>query len=152
MSWSRREETAIHFPHRREVRFDPERLGRALFKRTPWVLFACLTGSGKNGVIPRYSDLDLAVYVEPGREKNWSDLSQIIAEAENSIDNSAEVDLGILNNADALFRHESLKGTILFVRPEAEETFAEFYTRACQDYEDYNQQLARWRRYRQEIA
>ncbi len=152
MSRSRRDETAYNFPHRREVRFDPEKLKTALFDQAPPVLFACLTGSAQDGVIPQYSDLDLAVYVVPDRAKDWSTLSRIIDTAENVIGNTAEVDLGIMNTADAIFRHQALQGKILLVRPEAEETFAEFYTRTCREYEEYQAILARWRRYRGQVA
>jgi hypothetical protein len=50
-------------------------------------------------------------------------------------------DLTVLNTAGTVLRREALKGRVLFVRPEAENEYAEFYTRTCAEYED----LMAWR-------
>jgi len=35
-------------------------------------------------------------------------------------------------------RFEALKGKQLFIRPECREEFADFYSRTCREFEDYN--------------
>lgn len=152
MSMRHREETRHRFPHRREVRFQVEQLAEALRQKEPDVLFACLLGSTQDGVVTAYGDVDLAVYLRPEKKSDWPTISRAIATAEGAVGNAVEVDLEVLNRAEPIFRHRALQGKILFVRPEAEDAFVEFYTRTCREHEDYSWRLARWKRYRAEVA
>jgi hypothetical protein len=50
---------------------------------------------------------------------------------------SVECDLKILNDAEPLLAMEALQGTLLFIRKEAMDAYADFYTRTCRLYEDH---------------
>ncbi len=152
MSISKREDVRRHFPGRQELRFDPEGLARELEARLSYVEFAFLLGSGAEGVIPRYSDLDLAVFVKPELKVTFDVIAEIMGTVEETLNSGIEVDVGVLNSADVVFRFEALRGRHLFVRPAAMERYVEFYCRTCQEYEDYMFMLERYYRNRREIA
>jgi predicted nucleotidyltransferase len=148
MSLSRREQNRHDFPHRESVRFNSERLALALRDGAPSVLFAFLLGSAADGLVPRYSDLDVAVYLKPEDKSDWACISGVVKLVEDELGNKAEADVGVLNTAGVVFRREAIKSRLLFVRPEAEDAYVDFYTRTCQEYEDYNARLMRWQKRR----
>lgn len=137
MSLTSREETKRRFPRRKAVSFLLSDVARELSEHAPEVEFAYLLGSGQNGIIPEYSDLDLAVFAKPGTNKKYETYNRIVACVEKALPGPADVDVVFLNDAHCVFRFEALKGKRLFSRPECLEHLAEFYSLTCREYEDY---------------
>lgn len=147
MGLARREETQTRFPNRREVRFEPDALAEAVRTAAPEVDFATLLGSARDGVVAPYSDIDVAVYFHPDTHVTFEVISRIMTAVEATVRNRAEADVSILNSAHEVLRFEALRGRFLFVRPEAEERFVEFYTRTCREYDDWCFLMERQRRH-----
>lgn len=127
--------------------FDPEQLARTLEERVPEIIFAYLLGSAADGTVNPHSDLDLAVYLD---RKPSLTLYTAIEEICSEIVGPVRCDIGIVNNAEPVFRFESLKGKLLFTRDR--ERWLTFYSRACREYEHQLFDYERQRRYRLEAA
>ena len=104
-----------------------------------YIEYASVFGSGQDGVIREGSDLDVAVWLSAADAATVDHLLRIVGKVEEAF--SVPCDLTVLNRAGPVLQREALKGRILFVRPEFEDDFSEFYVRACADYED----LMAWR-------
>jgi predicted nucleotidyltransferase len=108
------------------------------------IKFAMLFGSARDGIVCAGSDLDVAVSLAEPDTENIDVLLQIVGRVEEAL--GITCDLTVLNTAGPVLRHEALKGRILFVRPDREDDFVEFYVRTCAEYEDlmasYTRQLA----------
>lgn len=150
MGLARRTDTRSRYPDREEVRFDPGLLATRLQTDLPDVQFAYLMGSASDGIVPRYADLDVAVYFASGIRVGWDRINETMTVVEEVV-GGIEVDVGILNDAGPVFCFEALKGRQLFVRPDAMEEFIRFFSMTCRKYEDYMYRVERYRRYRQEL-
>jgi len=98
------------------------------------VAFAYIFGSSQNGIIKDGSDIDIAVYLT--KNENDADLRLIIIRAlEGTIDSFNNFDVVILNTASSILAMQALQGKLLFVKPEHDDLFAEFYSYTCRKYE-----------------
>jgi len=119
-------------------RIDVQRLA-AVLESIADVEYAMVFGSAQDGVVHAGSDLDVAVWLAQAGGQTIDRLAQIVGKIEDAL--AVSCDLTILNSAGPVLRHEALKGCILFVRPNCEDEFSEFYVRTCAEYED----LMAWR-------
>ena len=103
------------------------------------IKFATVFGSARDGTVHAGSDLDVAVSLADPEAGSVDLLLEIVGKVEDAL--GVTCDLTVLNTAGPVLRHEALKGRILFVRPDQEDAFAEFYVRTCAEYED----LMAWR-------
>ena len=116
--------------HSGAITFDPSRLATRLEKDLASVSFCLLMGSAVDGKIAEGSDLDLAFYLtEPLTLDFYAKVQTII---DNQVP-GVQCDIGILNNAEPVFRFEALKGELLFVRDK--EIYASFFSLTCREYE-----------------
>jgi len=149
MNLAKREDIRQHFPDRKPLYFDVQNLASAMERELPFVDFAFLMGSGKDGIIPSFSDLDLAVYIEAETKADFECVNRIMSVTEKALGTSIEIDVGILNSAGCVFRFKALQGHRLFVRPQKMDTYIQFYSYTCSEYEDYMYRIARYRNHRQ---
>ena len=119
-------------------RIDVQRLA-AVLEGIEDVEYAMIFGSAQDGVVRAGSDLDVAVWLTQADGRMIDRLAQIVGKIEDAF--AVSCDLVVLNTAGPVLRHEALKGRILFVRPNCEDEFSEFYVRTCAEYED----LMAWR-------
>jgi predicted nucleotidyltransferase len=103
------------------------------------VEYALVFGSARDGVVQAGSDLDVAVSLADAEAQSIDRLLKIVSRIEDAL--GVTCDLTVLNTAETVLRHEALKGRVLFVRPDREDEFLEFYARTCAEYED----LMAWR-------
>lgn len=101
--------------------------------------YAIVFGSARDGIVHKGSDLDVAVSLRDTEARNIDHLLEIVGEVEDAL--GVTCDLTVLDTAGAVLRHEALKGRVLFVRPDREDAFSDFYVRTCAEYED----LMAWR-------
>jgi predicted nucleotidyltransferase len=99
-----------------------------------YVEYAMVFGSARDGIAPAGSDLDVAVWLAPAEAVTIDRLVEIVGKIEEVF--AVPCDLTVLNTAGTVLRHEALKGRVLFVRPDCENDFSEFYVRTCAEYED----------------
>ncbi len=110
------------------------------------IKYAMVFGSARDGLVHAGSDLDVAVSLADPDAKSVDRLLEIVGRVEDAF--GVTCDLTVLNTAGPVLRHEALKGRILFVRPDQEEEFVEFYVRTCAEYEDLMASYARQLAYR----
>jgi predicted nucleotidyltransferase len=103
------------------------------------VEYAIAFGSARDGIVHAGSDLDIAVSLMRADAQDIDYLMKIMGRIEDAF--GVTCDLTVLNTAGPVLRHEALKGRILFVRPDREREFSDFYARTCAEYED----LMAWR-------
>ncbi len=127
------------------MKFDIDKLSDSLSEKCPEVVFALLHGSAQNGFVEKSSDIDIAVYTNG--KANFS-LYQRLYDTVASVVPQAEGDIGILNNAEAVYRFEALKGKLLFSRDV--EKFLEFFSFTCREYENQIADYERQHKYRLE--
>jgi len=108
--------------------------------------YAIVFGSAREGVVHAGSDLDIAVWVADAQARNVDCLLEIVGKVEDAL--GVTCDLTVLNTAGPVLRHEALKGRVLFVRPDREDAYVEFYVRTCAEYEDLMASYARQLAYR----
>ena len=131
------------------VSFSPEALGHELAEAVPVIVFAYLHGSARDGCVSSHSDLDLAVYLQPGTALSlelYRDITEICARHVGGV----RCDVGVLNNAEPVYCFEALKGRLLFTRDR--ETWLRFYSVSCREYEHQLFDYERQRRYRLEAT
>ncbi len=146
MSLGRRETILARYS-RREAAFAPEALAAALESACPFLDFAFLLGSARDGRVPAGGDIDLAVYFHASSAIDWDRISAIMSIVEGQCP-QAESDVGILNTAGVIYRFEALRGRLLFVRTAALDDYAAFYSLTCREYEDTMAMFARMRKAR----
>lgn len=110
-----------------------KQLAKGLEKAFPEILFAFLFGSARDGKIKKGSDVDLAIYIQETSDKTEL-ISNILKFMES--ETSSDCDLNLLNSAEPLLAMEALQGTLLFIRGEAMDIYAGFYSLTCRLYED----------------
>ena len=131
--------------HEGDIAFNLEALAEKIRLNVPGVSFCLLMGSAVNGVVKEGSDIDLACYLD---EPASLDFYAVMADAVGKVLPSVRCDIGILNRAEPVYRFEALKGRLLFVRDM--ETYAEFFSRTCREYESQMFDYERQKRYRME--
>ena len=124
-------------------RFSVTALARALKKRCPDIQFALLHGSARDGVVRPGGDVDLAVFV--ARRPTLATYRRIW-DAAAPVVRGAEIDAGILNGTEPVYRFEALKGRLLFTR--SRELYCRFFSLACREYESQMASYERQKRYR----
>ena len=125
------------------MNFNVDRLAKAIQENCPEAVFAFLHGSAKDGTVEEGSDIDIALYLD-GKPK-FGVYSRVMDVVE-SIITGPECDVGILNNAEPIYRFEALKGRMLFCRDK--EQYLRFFSLTCREYEDQVADYERQRRYR----
>ena len=125
------------------MKFNTDKLSDALQAACPEVLFALLHGSAKDGQVNPGSDIDIALYIDG---KATLELYMNAADAVRQICPDAESDIGILNNAEPIYRFEALKGNLLFNKDM--ETYLDFFSLTCREYESQMADYQRQRHYR----
>lgn len=100
----------------------------------PEICFAYLFGSAATGQLTGKSDIDLAVYLCADTDR-LNLLHSLIGFAEGHFPGRF-IDLVVLNDSDELIALEALKGKILFIREEAVDLHAGFYSLTCRLSED----------------
>lgn len=122
------------------VHFDPGMLAAAMEEQLPGVVFCFLMGSAVSGTVEAYSDLDLAFFLD---EKPSFGFYRKAMDAVRSVVPNVRCDVGILNDAEPVYRFEALKGKLLFARDM--ERYVSFFSLTCREYEsqmfDYERQL-----------
>ena len=110
------------------------RLAVDLKNRFPEILFAYLFGSAKTGIVRSGSDVDVAIWI--GNFDRKLELIPGVVGLLESHSGGIPCDLVFLNDAGEQLAFEVLQGTILFIREEARDLHAGFYSRICREYED----------------
>lgn len=128
-----------------ELRFSIAELAEALKARADDVAFAYILGSASAGRVKPYSDLDIAAYLKRNLDYSLYERAQ---EAVDATVGDVRCDLGILNDAEPIYRFEALKGALLFARDQ--ETWLRFYSLAAREYEQQLYDYEKQRRYRVE--
>jgi len=109
-----------------------------ILKTIPEIAFAYLFGSAQNGTINKGSDLDIAVYlIEEGKNENEkTELRlKILRMLESAVPGFDNFDLVVLNETSTIMGMQVLQGTLLFVKPEHEDLYVDFYSYTCRKYE-----------------
>lgn len=128
--------------------FDIDQLGQAIEEAGDDIIFALLTGSAREGTVKAGSDLDIAIYIEDGADK-WKTINKVCDICDRIVP-GVTADIGILNNAEPVYRFEALKGHLLFTRDQ--DTWAAFFSLSCREYESQMVSFERQRRYRLEAV
>ncbi len=102
----------------------------------PEILFAYLFGSVAGGTANRLSDIDLAVYLDPGyrhQDRGYGYQSELITELSALL--STPVDAVILNTASTVLKYQVIKnGILIFSR--SNEVRRGFHEKTVRDYLD----------------
>jgi len=109
----------------------------------PQIRLAFLHGSAKDGILKNAGDIDIAVLIDG---KAGLELYENIYHIVESVVGKADCDVGILNNAEPVFRFEALKGKLLFFRDQ--EQYLHFFSLTCREYESQMADYQRQKRYR----
>ena len=125
------------------MKLEIEKLSQSLRKECPEIIFAILHGSAQNGTVKEGSDIDIALYI---KGKADFELYMRIYKICISTIRGCEPDIGILNNAEPIYRFEALKGKLLFSRDE--DKFLDFFSLTCREYENQMADYERQRKYR----
>jgi uncharacterized protein len=128
------------------MKFDVQQLSEALESACPQADFALLHGSAKDGELKKGSDIDVALFLncKPSTEIYMSAIKAV-----HEVCPDAEADIGILNNAEPVYRFEALKGKLLFNRNM--EKYLDFFSLTCREYESQMYDYQRQHRYRMEV-
>jgi len=121
-------------------------MSAGLKQHFPEILFAYVFGSAKEGDPGPGSDLDIAVWLEDISRKALL-IPEIIGKVE-SLYPGFDCDLLILNEAGELIAFEAMQGRKLFVREDAAEQHAAFYSLTCRMYEDTTAWMRKQLKYR----
>jgi predicted nucleotidyltransferase len=129
--------------------FSCEELATRLEEEVKEISFAYLLGSAaENCLVKALSDIDIAVWLmEPYSFELYQTISRIVGSV---LGEMVRLDLGVLNNAEPIFRFEALQGRLLFHRDE--ETWLRFYSLTCREYEHQMFDYEKQRRYRIEAG
>ncbi len=128
---------------RKATPFDVGLLTDALHQRCPEIDFAFLMGSAASGIVPPHGDLDIAAWFNI---KPCWDIYDKVFKVCDTVAAGVRCDLGILNQADPVYRFEALKGQLLFARDQ--EQYLRFYSLTCREYESQLFDYERQHRYR----
>ena len=112
---------------------DIEKLATAIKNDCLNIQFAYLFGSAQSGQIGENSDIDIAIYIADTGKK-METLSKAYEVIEPFVGDTL-IDLIFLNGAEPIIAFEALKGRKLFVRENAIDLHAGFYSITCREYE-----------------
>ena len=116
------------------MKLETTRLSDELKRQFPEIRFAFLFGSSQDGMVREGGDIDLAVWLEdPARKIEL--VPRIIGMVEVLVP-GISCDLTLLNDAGEHLAFEALTGRELFIRDEAMDTYAAWYSLTCREYED----------------
>ena len=125
------------------MKFDVNRLGDLLKKQCPQICFAFLHGSAKDARAKEGSDIDLALFIDG---KPTLELYEEVSASVEAVAPGVQCDIGILNNAEPVYRFEALKGKLLFFRNQQQ--YLHFFSLTCREYESQMADYQRQKRYR----
>ena len=125
--------------------FDIEKLAQRMEAACPEAVFALLHGSAADGTVQPGSDLDIALSLDG---KASLGLYQRAYDAVVEEVPGVEPDVGVLNNAEPVYRFETLKGKLLFCHDR--QAYLDFYSQTCRAYEFQMADYQRQHRYRLE--
>jgi predicted nucleotidyltransferase len=125
------------------MKFDVDRLTDLLKQQCPQICFALLHGSAQDGQVKEAGDIDLALFIEG---KASLEVYEKVCTLVEAVAPGARCDVGILNNAEPVYRFEALKGRLLFYRNE--EQYLHFFSLTCREYESQVADYQRQQRYR----
>ena len=123
--------------------FDINKLATLLREKCHQICFALLHGSSKDSQIKQGSDIDIALFIE-GRPT--LELYEKVSQCAETVAPGVSCDIGILNNAEPVYRFEALKGKLLFFRNK--EQYLHFFSLTCREYESQVADYQRQQRYR----
>jgi predicted nucleotidyltransferase len=146
MSLLRREEYYNRGFRRKEVPFSIEELS-ATIQNITYIHFAYLFGSAINAVIPKFGDIDIAVFINDNKKSDWDAVSYIINTIEQYLQYQAECDLTIINTAGLYLRYEILKGKCLFVKPQYDDIYSNVFVKTCYEMEEAISLRKKYERY-----
>lgn len=129
----------------KSIVLDFDLLSRDLKCTCPHIVFALVLGSAAGGHIEAGSDLDIAVFLD---EKPTLKIVGNVVETVEKHAPGVEVDLGILNGNEPVYRFEALKGRLLFTVDQDE--WLGFFSLTCREYEHWMYHYEKQRRYRLE--
>ena len=113
--------------------FNISELATSIREKCPYIMFAYLFGSAQNGTVNENSDIDLAVYLSDKNKKAATVLK--ITEIVEQQSGNTTVDIVFLNDSNPILAFETIKGRRLFVKEEAIDLCANFYSVTCREYE-----------------
>lgn len=129
------------------MKFNVDKLADLLKNQCPQICFAFLHGSAKDGQVKQGGDIDLALFIEG---KPTLELYEQVSGVVEVVAPKAQCDIGILNNAEPVYRFEALKGKLLFFRNQ--EQYLNFFSLTCREYESQIADYQRQKRYRLELV
>lgn len=123
--------------------FSVDKLAGLLKEKCAGVCFALLHGSAAEGVVRQGGDIDIALFIEGEASLEvYGEVAEIV----ESLVPGVRCDVGILNNAEPVYRFEALKGKLLFTRDD--EKYLHFFSLTCREYESQMADYERQRKYR----
>ncbi|TSA27431.1 nucleotidyltransferase domain-containing protein [bacterium] len=117
------------------MKIDIDRISKELFNNIPEAEFAYIFGSTQDGNVGKNSDIDIAFYFSKNIEISENLILEIFKSFEKIYPNLT-LDICNLNTASLILRFEALRGTLLFVRDNFKDKFAEFFSLTAREYED----------------
>ncbi|MBL7112399.1 MAG: nucleotidyltransferase domain-containing protein [Bacteroidales bacterium] len=111
-----------------------QNLASDLKSRFPEICFAFLFGSSQDGEVREGADIDLAVWLEDPSKR--AELIPRIIGVVEAVVPRISCDLTLLNDAGEQLAFEALTGRELFIRDEAMDHYAAWYSLTCREYED----------------
>jgi len=125
------------------MKFHVHKLADLLKQNCPQICFALLHGSAKDGLLKQTGDIDLALFIEG---KPTLELYEKVSKCVEAVAPGRQCDIGILNNAEPVYRFEALRGRLLFFRDQ--EKYLHFFSLTCREYESQVADYQRQQRYR----
>lgn len=108
-------------------------LSYLLKEKCSYIAFAYLFGSAQNGIVNYGSDIDIGIYLYDlsFKEKALIDINKLL----ESLNVNAECDIVFVNGSNPILGFEVISGTRLFVRNDALNLYAGYYSLTCREYE-----------------
>ena len=105
-----------------------------LLETVPEIQFALLFGSAKTGIIKEGSDVDLGICLR----KAHSELDIMLKISALLEDNLPGIRFDIVNlhKASPILRFEALQGEVIFLPDDNIDSYSDFYSKTCAEYED----------------
>ena len=128
------------------ISFDITKLAQVINEKCLGVSFAFLHGSAINGFVKKGSDLDIGIYCSSNESKDWWDAKSAVIRTVWDVVEIDDIDVGILNRTEPVYKFEVLKGKKLFVRDT--ELYYGFFSLTCREYEDAIFHYERQKKYR----
>jgi len=116
------------------MKLETRLLSSELKRQFPEICYAFLFGSSQDGTIREGGDIDLAVWLEDPTKR--TELIPRIIGVVEAVVPGISCDLTLLNDAGEQLAFEALTGKELFIRDEAMDQYAAWYSLTCREYED----------------